>query len=74
MKRFQKWNGFNLYLKRLSQHVFASKLRFCLFCLEYILLIPPPEKELERDLIKMAGYPQPKFRRWALTKYKQYFS
>lgn len=74
MKRFLNGNGFKVLKIALMQHVFAAKLRFCLFCLEYILFIPPPKKELERDLRKVANYPQQKHRHWAMRQYNRYFS
>ena len=74
MKRFLNGNGFEVLKVALMQHVFAAKLRFCLFCLEYILFIPPPRKELERDLRRVANYPQQKHRHWAMRQYNKYFS
>ena len=32
---------------------FGVKLRFCLFCLEHIMLIEPPRKALARDLKRL---------------------
>jgi hypothetical protein len=32
---------------------FGVKLRFCLFCLEHIMLVEPPRKALARDLKKL---------------------
>lgn len=74
MKRFLNGNGFEVLKVALMQHVFAAKLRFCLFCLEYILFIPPPKRELERDLRRVANYPQQKHRHWAMRQYNKYFS
>ena len=71
--RFLNRNGLMRLLRLLMQHVFASKLRFCLFCLEYILFIPPPRKELARDLKKVANYPQQRHRNWAMRKFNKYF-
>lgn len=61
-------------LKSIKQHVFATKLRFCLFCLEYILFIQPPMKELHRDLKKVEGYGIPYINEWANKVYQKYFS
>lgn len=32
---------------------FGVKLRFCLFCLEHIMLVEPPRKALARDLKRL---------------------
>ena len=32
---------------------FGVKLRFCLFCLEHIMLVEPPRKTLARDLERL---------------------
>ena len=72
--RFLNGNGLRVWKRILMQHVFASKLRFCLFCLEYILFTPPPKKELERDLKKVANSQPLYLRRWAMQKYSKYFS
>ena len=32
---------------------FGVKLRFCLFCLEHIMLVEPPRKALARDLERL---------------------
>ncbi len=72
--RFLNGNGLRAQYALLMQHVFASKLRFCLFCLEYILFIPPPRRELARDLKKVANYRTPRHRNWAMRKFNKYFS
>lgn len=61
-------------LKVLHQHVFAAKLRFCLFCLEYILFIPPPMRELQRDLTKVESYGMPYVSKWVKKVSQKYFS
>ena len=72
--RFLNGNGLRIWKQILMQHVFASKLRFCLFCLEYILFTPPPKRELARDLREVANYPQQRHRNWAIRKFNKYFS
>jgi len=72
--RFPHGNGLKGLIKLFLQHVFAAKLRFCLFCLEYILFIPPPKKELEKDLKKVANYQPLYLRKWAIKQYSKYFS
>ena len=72
--RFLIGNGLRAHYALLKQHVFASKLRFCLFCLEYILFIPPPRRELARDLKKVANYQTQSQREWAMKKFNKYLS
>jgi len=74
MKRFLNGNGFKAFARVLMQHVFATKLRFCLFCLEYILFIQPPMKELERDLRKVESSEAHYLQKWAHKTYRRYFS
>ena len=59
--------------RKLTQHMFASKLRLCLFCLEYILFIQPPMKDLDRDLKKVENFRAIHLQNWALKTRKRFF-
>lgn len=60
--------------RKLTQHMFATKLRLCLFCLEYILFIPPPLRALDRDLKKVENFRATHLQNWALKTRKRIFS
>jgi len=59
--------------RMIRSYLFAMKVRFCLFCLEHILFVDPPLKELKRDLLKVEKSSNNNIRRWALRTYQRYF-
>lgn len=60
-------------LKYIGAALFATKLRFCLFCLEYILFTPPPMKALRKDLKRVENSTFQQGIEWARTVKEKYF-